>query len=200
MELTLEHPQTLRKIEGRAIICFQHPSSEQVSLRRGNGKNRREKERQIHVGEFSLYLLRQIKHICVLNYILKNKAKQKQCIGQSTTRFYKESAKMCHKPYTHLHQHWSCECCMRSLTLALGLPLSANSAAQRWPLECSHSRMATKQCWGCSLPNHQGKLHSFTGSHSVSGILAASQSNPFCSWTFLSSMPDHSSVTEQLYF
>ena len=37
-------------------------------------------------------------------------------------------------PYIHRQQHRSYECCMRHLSLALGLSSSTSSAAQRWPL------------------------------------------------------------------
>lgn len=84
-------------------------------------------------------------------------------------------------------QRCQCECCIRSLSLALGPTPSTRSAAQRWPLN------APIPGW---LQDSAGAVpYLITRSHSVSGILAASQFNPFCSWTFLSPMTDHSSVT-----
>ena len=63
-----------------------------------------------------------------------------------------------------------------------------------WASECSHSRMATRQCWGCFCSHHQGKLHSLASSPCLAFLLPASLTLS-CSWAFLPSMPDHSSVT-----
>lgn len=56
------------------------------------------------------------------------------------------------------------------------------------PTEHSVSRMLQDNAMDYSY--HPGKHHTFIGHHSVSGIPAASQFNPFCSWFFLPSMPD----------
>lgn len=70
--------------------------------------------------------------------------------------------------------------CMGDLSLALGTspPPPLLPRGSPWALPF-HSRMSTRQSWGCFLSHHQEKLHSLTGSPSVPGIPASCQFDPF---------------------
>lgn len=58
-----------------------------------------------------------------------------------------------------------------------------------WAPECSYSRMAKRQYWGCFLtPDLQGVVLSL-------GFLLPVSLSPSWSWSVLTSMLDHSSVT-----
>jgi len=70
---------------------------------------------------------------------------------------------------------------LRAVTWGTSAWLCVHSPAQlcspKLAPECSHSRMATRECWGYVLLHYQGKLAK--KSRSVSGTPASSQFNPF---------------------
>ena len=109
-------------------------------------------------------------------FVLKHRIISGQCTGQSPTTI-SDSARSLHRRITSQFLIYTC--------------ISTNRQPKPWfcaPLqlccpvvtsERSHSRMATRQNWGCFLPHHQVKVHSLTGSSSVSGIPVSSQFDRF---------------------
>lgn len=86
----------------------------------------------LSLGEFSLYALRRIKHICAQILILKNCNKQCNMLFYYSVQLYMESAKMDHKQnaYIPLHQHQSQEQWYRAVQATLGSILQSISAVK----------------------------------------------------------------------
>ena len=82
-------------------------------------------------------------------------------------------------PYVHSHQHPSRERFARGTSARPWVHLPDQLCCPEVAPQSSHSRVATRQCRGCFLSHHPGKLPSLAGSPSVSGIPASSQFNPF---------------------
>jgi len=93
--------------------------------------------------------------------------------------------------YIHLHQHHSWEHQHGAPQPGVG-PVAA---AQRWPLSAGIPEWLQDNAVAVSyLITTRSFTHS-QGVGSASSIPASRQFNPFHSWAFLPSMPDHSLVT-----
>lgn len=89
---------------------------------------------------------------------------------------------MCHKPFLYIHL-----CYTSSPSLSPDLLLKSEMISTLPGLLRDNTVDVSYQ---------QEKLHSFIEHLATSGIPAVSQFIPFCSWAFLSSMPDHSLGTD----
>lgn len=117
------------------------------------------------------------------------------------TRLYMESTRMHHKHIAdiQLHQHQSQNRFHGASQPTVGPSHSPDLLPKgvpwAWVSEHSYSRTATGQCWGCFFSPTEISLLCKESILSLVFLLPAGLI-PSCSYAFLLSMPDHSSVTD----